>query len=79
MVDGGEESQLRGPIDVLAPYSSKSPSDGTRNRCRNTSHIVVFLVTSGPYGTAFKPAVDFDQPPTPRATSTTAPIPGTRT
>ncbi len=55
MVDGAEEGQFRGPIDVLAPYTSRSPSDGTRNRCRNTSHIVVFLVTSGPYGTAFKP------------------------
>jgi hypothetical protein len=26
MVDGAEESQLKGPIDVLAPYSS-GPSD----------------------------------------------------
>ena len=29
MVDGAEEGQFRGPIDVLAPYTS---SDGSRRR-----------------------------------------------
>jgi hypothetical protein len=49
MVDGAEEGQLRGPIDVLAPYSSLPAQLPGSAGARGRSGRLGFLDLSGGY------------------------------